>query len=171
MPGCRSPRSPESSASCRTTSPRSSRTSPYGVTAEAANRFDKAVALQDLFRSEFEYSLTKGPEGSGVDDLEAFLTPGNGGRVGYCEQFAASMAVMARVIGIPARMAVGFLKPRSIGDGVWEYSAHDLHAWPELYFDGFGWVRFEPTPGNSAIGAVVHRGSRGRRARSDLRAE
>ncbi|MDQ4054123.1 MAG: DUF3488 and transglutaminase-like domain-containing protein [Actinomycetota bacterium] len=122
----------------------------YGVTADAATRFDKAVALQNWFRSEFRYNLNRGPEGSSVDDLEAFLTDGEGGRVGYCEQFAASMAVMARVLGIPARMAIGFLRPDEIGDGVYEYSAHDLHAWPELYFDGYGWVMFEPTPGQRA---------------------
>jgi len=122
----------------------------YGVTADAATRFDKAVALQNWFRAEFEYNLNRGPEGNGVDDLEAFLTPDRGGRVGYCEQFAASMAVMARVLNIPARMAVGFLRPTEISDNIYEYSAHDLHAWPELYFDGYGWVMFEPTPGQRA---------------------
>jgi transglutaminase-like putative cysteine protease len=121
----------------------------FGITADAGSRFDKAVALQNWFRDNFEYSLDEGPRGNGSDELTRFLTPGNGGRVGYCEQFAASMAVMARVLNIPARMAVGFLKPALVPgtDDVWEYSAHDLHAWPELYFDGFGWVRFEPTPG------------------------
>jgi len=54
--------------------------------------------------------------------------------------------VMARTLGIPARVAVGFLEPTEIDAGVWEYSSHDLHAWPELYFSGAGWVRFEPTP-------------------------
>jgi transglutaminase-like putative cysteine protease len=124
----------------------------FSVTSDAATRFDKAVALQNWFRSEFRYSLEKGPGGSSVDDLEAFLTPGDGGRIGYCEQFAASMAVMARVIGIPARMAVGFLEPALVPGttNTYEYSSHDLHAWPELYFDGFGWVMFEPTPGNRA---------------------
>jgi transglutaminase-like putative cysteine protease len=133
----------------------------FGVTSEAATRFDKAVALQNWFRQEFEYSLEDGPRGNGADDLEAFLSPGDGGRVGYCEQFAASMAVMARVIGIPARMAVGFLKPEPLGDGVFEYSAHDLHAWPELYFDGYGWVRFEPTPGTRAESVPSYTRGRG----------
>jgi hypothetical protein len=60
------------------------------------------------------------------------------------------MAVMARTIGIPARVAMGFLKPQAIGPHYWEYSAHDMHAWPELYFPGAGWVRFEPTPADRA---------------------
>ena len=50
------------------------------------------------------------------------------------------------MLGIPARVAVGFLEPDQVGPNTWIYSAHDLHAWPELYFAGSGWVRFEPTP-------------------------
>jgi hypothetical protein len=57
------------------------------------------------------------------------------------------MAIMARIIGIPARVAVGFLESRAAGPNQYEFSAHDLHAWPELFFPGAGWVRFEPTPG------------------------
>ena len=56
------------------------------------------------------------------------------------------MAVLARAIGIPARVAVGFLPGSRVGD-VWEVSTRDMHAWPELYFAGLGWVGFEPTPG------------------------
>ena len=118
----------------------------FEVTGDAVSKYDKAVVLQDWFRANFEYSLRRGPRGSGSGDLEAFLTPGEEGRVGYCEQFAASMATMARVLGIPARMAVGFLTPERVGNGTYVYSSDDLHAWPELYFDGFGWVPFEPTP-------------------------
>jgi transglutaminase-like putative cysteine protease len=65
---------------------------------------------------------------------------------GYCEQFATAMAMMAREVGIPSRVAVGFLPGEKKGN-VWEVSIKDMHAWPELYFSGFGWVRFEPTPG------------------------
>ena len=52
---------------------------------------------------------------------------------------------MARVVGIPSRVAVGFLPGEQVGD-TWEVSIRDMHAWPELYFAGYGWVRFEPTP-------------------------
>ena len=118
------------------------------VTEGAVTRYEKAVALQSWFRAEgnFTYDLADGPVGNGVDDLERFLTEGPDGRVGYCEQFAAAMAVMARYLGIPARVATGFLLPTPVGPGEWEYSAWDMHAWPELYFPGSGWVRFEPTP-------------------------
>jgi transglutaminase-like putative cysteine protease len=121
-----------------------------GVTRDAPSKFQKGVALQQWFREEggFEYSLDRAEEGNGVDDLEAFLR--EDGRVGYCEQFASAMAVMARMLDIPARVAVGFLDPQNVGPSTYQYSTHDLHAWPELYFEGAGWVRFEPTPGDRA---------------------
>ncbi|HEU4336458.1 MAG TPA: DUF3488 and transglutaminase-like domain-containing protein [Nocardioides sp.] len=115
------------------------------VTAEAPTRFQKAQVLQQWFREDggFRYDLDAVPSaGDGSADLLAFLDD----RVGYCEQFAASMAIMARIIGIPSRVAVGFLEPERATNGAWEFSSRDLHAWPELYFPGSGWVRFEPTP-------------------------
>jgi transglutaminase-like putative cysteine protease len=117
------------------------------VTAKATTRFQRAVLLQQWFRSSghFRYSLHTSP-GDGDNALVTFLTKGKGGRVGYCEQFASAFAVMARELKIPARVAVGFLQPSPAPNGDWIYSAHDLHAWPELYFQGSGWVRFEPTP-------------------------
>ena len=121
------------------------------VTAQEDSRFEKAVALQRWFRETggFRYSLKTSP-GNGNNDLENFLTDGPGGRVGYCEQFASAFAIMARSLQIPARVAVGFLDPEQVGKDTYEYSSHDLHAWPELYFQGSGWVRFEPTPGRRA---------------------
>ncbi|MDF9716545.1 transglutaminaseTgpA domain-containing protein, partial [Nocardioides sp. ChNu-99] len=113
------------------------------VTAGAGTPYERAVALQEFLRSdEFTYDLDA-RSGTGGDALDEFLFDT---RVGYCEQFSAAMALMARQVGVPARVAVGFLHPDRVDDGVWEYSAHDLHAWPELYFRGAGWVRFEPTP-------------------------
>ncbi len=122
------------------------------VTRQAPTRFEKAVALQDWFRENFTYSLDRVPPGNGTDELVNFLSTEEGGRTGYCEQFAAAMAVMARQLGIPARVAVGFLVPDEVEDGVFEYSAHDLHAWPEVFIAGAGWVRFEPTPADRADG-------------------
>lgn len=121
------------------------------LTAGTDSDFAAAVALQRWFRDpqNFRYSTDREP-GNGLDDLRTFLTPGPDGRVGYCEQFASAMAVMARVAGIPARVAMGFLQPDAVLPGVWLYSARDLHTWPELYFTGVGWVRFEPTPADRA---------------------
>ena len=115
------------------------------VTARAQSRFEKAVTLQDWFRDNFRYRL-QSVEGDSTDALVHFLTPGPGHRVGYCEQFAAAFAIMARTLDMPSRVAIGFLSPKQTGNGVFVYSAHDMHAWPEVYFRGSGWVRFEPTP-------------------------
>jgi transglutaminase-like putative cysteine protease len=114
------------------------------VTAAGRTQYAKAVLLQDWFRISggFTYSLKSAP-GSGLAELARFITTD---KVGYCEQFAAAMAVMARALGIPARVVVGFLSPRKILPGQYSYSSDDLHAWPEIYFGGSGWVRFEPTP-------------------------
>jgi transglutaminase-like putative cysteine protease len=121
------------------------------VTEKAPSRFEKAVALQNWFRRGGGFTYDLSPDlANGADDLLEFLSEGPGGRTGYCEQFAASMAVMARILGIPARVAVGFLRPEQVGTDTYVYSAHDLHAWPELYIAGAGWVRFEPTPGGRA---------------------
>ncbi len=121
------------------------------VTQGAQTDFERAVAIQRWFRDPENFTYTTDRvAGNGLDDLRTFLTPGPSGRAGYCEQFASAMAVMARVADIPARVAVGFLRPDAVGPGTWLFSAHDLHAWPELYFSGSGWVRFEPTPADQA---------------------
>lgn len=119
------------------------------ATSGTASGYEAALRLQDWFRETggFKYSLKKAPSGIGGDAFETFLDrEAEGGRTGYCEQFASAMAIMARMVGIPARVAVGFLEPTDLGNGDFEYSSHDLHAWVELYFEGAGWVMFEPTP-------------------------
>jgi transglutaminase-like putative cysteine protease len=120
------------------------------VTSQGGSRFQRAVLLQNWFRFNggFQYSLAT-PEGHSGGDILTFLDE----RVGYCEQFAASMAVMARELNIPSRVAVGFLDAAPArragaegGPDLFQYRFADMHAWPELYFEGVGWVRFEPTP-------------------------
>ena len=112
------------------------------VTRGADTPAAKASAIQAYLRgAQFTYSTDRLP-GNGYQALVNFLTVD---RRGYCEQFAASMAMMARVNGIPARVAVGFLPGQRDGD-TWAVSVKDMHAWPELYFANYGWVRFEPTP-------------------------
>ena len=107
----------------------------------------KAAAIQAYLRSgEFRYDVQSSGGETTLQAMESFLTRT---KTGYCVHFAGSMALMARVVGIPSRVAVGFL-PGQQRDGRWVVTAHDMHAWPELYFEGFGWVRFEPTPSVTA---------------------
>ncbi|PPK95247.1 transglutaminase superfamily protein [Kineococcus xinjiangensis] len=113
------------------------------VTEGARDDYERAVQLQRYFRTTggFTYSTEVADDG-GSDAVASFLDS----RSGFCVQFASAMAVMARSLGIPARLAIGFLPGERVGDGRWRISAQDAHAWPELYFEGTGWVRFEPTP-------------------------
>ncbi len=113
------------------------------VTKDARTPADRAAAIQAYLRSSrFTYNTDPQP-GSGYQALENFLLRD---RTGYCEQFAASMAVLARAVGIPSRVAVGFLPGKKVGADTWSVSIHDMHAWPELFYAGYGWVRYEPTP-------------------------
>ena len=116
--------------------------------AGASTSYEKAIALQNWFRSNFEYSLQVQP-GHGNAAIEGFLRD----RVGYCEQFAGTYAAMMRSLGIPARVAVGFTTGDPIGGGQYTVAGRNAHAWPEVWFDDIGWVLFEPTPGRGAPGA------------------
>jgi transglutaminase-like putative cysteine protease len=117
------------------------------LTEDARSPYERAVAIQDHFTGgAFTYDLSPPAVPDGADPLAHFLF---GDRVGYCEQFAGAMAVMARQVDIPARVAVGYTAGEQQGDGRWAVSVGDAHAWPELYFEGAGWVRFEPTPSSA----------------------
>jgi transglutaminase-like putative cysteine protease/uncharacterized membrane protein len=122
------------------------------VTAGAPSTYDAMVALQDWFRTNFEYSLEI-PQGHGNSAIEAFLRQ----RIGYCEQFAGTFAAMARSLGVPARVAVGFT-PGVAANGSFTVLGKNAHAWPEVWFDQLGWVAFEPTPGRGAPGAEDYTG-------------
>ncbi|MFT4306957.1 MAG: DUF3488 and transglutaminase-like domain-containing protein, partial [Microbacterium sp.] len=121
------------------------------VTAGTTNDFDAATALQTWFRSDaFTYSLDapveQGFDGSGVEAVAEFLSV----RAGYCEHFASAFALMTRHLGMPTRIVVGYLPGAATGtsvDGETVYSvvSSQLHAWPEVYFEGIGWTAFEPT--------------------------
>jgi transglutaminase-like putative cysteine protease len=119
------------------------------VVPTGATELQAAVAIQDYLRGpDFTYSLDlAGPSrDSGgrlvqLDPISHFLVT----KRGYCQQFATAMIMMARAEGIPARMAIGFL-PGTVSNEERVVRASDAHAWPELYFEGAGWLRFEPTP-------------------------
>ena len=118
------------------------------VTQGTPTSYDAAIALQTWFRREFEYSLEV-QRGHSSSAIESFLTQ----RIGYCEQFSATFAAMARTLDIPSRVAVGFTPGTLNEDGWFRVLGKNAHAWPELWFDGIGWVAFEPTPGRGEPGA------------------
>ncbi len=114
------------------------------VTAGAQNPYEQALLLQSFFRDHnaFTYDVNAA-YGYGYDAMKNFLVQ----RRGFCQHFAATMAMMARTLGIPARVVVGFLQSDHQNDNhQYVITSHNVHAWPELYFGGVGWVRFEPTP-------------------------
>ncbi len=73
-------------------------------------------------------------------------------RRGYCEYFATTMAMLLRTQQIPARLAMGYLPGKELGDGTWQVDRSAAHAWVEVYFPTYGWIRFDPTPGNDENG-------------------
>lgn len=113
------------------------------VTKGAANDYERAVKLQDYFASDggFTYD-TSVNSGTGSAAISRFLKD----KQGFCVHFSFAMAAMARTLGIPARVAVGFTPGTGQSDGSVSVGLRDAHAWPELYFEGVGWTRFEPTP-------------------------
>ncbi|MER6674233.1 DUF3488 and transglutaminase-like domain-containing protein [Streptomyces sp. NPDC000983] len=118
------------------------------VTAGTDNPYEQAVALQEWFAVSggFQYD-TDVQVGSGSSAIVRFLRD----KQGFCVHFSFSMAAMARSLGIPARVAVGFAPGTPQGDKSVSVGLRDAHAWPELYFEGAGWTRFEPTPTRGSV--------------------
>jgi transglutaminase-like putative cysteine protease len=118
------------------------------ITSGRSTPYGKAVALQAWFTApgHFTYSL-KVPSTQSRSALIHFLTKS---KTGYCQQFAFAMAVLARLVGIPSRVVVGYTQGTFTGNNNWQVKTSDAHAWPELFFPGAGWLRFEPTPPNAA---------------------
>jgi protein-glutamine gamma-glutamyltransferase len=126
--------------------------SPYGsvyrlarhLSANAATTYDAVASIHRQLLGAYSYNenppLRRFP-------LRAFLFRD---RKGYCQQFSGAMALMLRMIGVPSRVASGF-SPGSPEGGPHRYVVHDFdaHSWVEVYFEGIGWVPFDPTPGTS----------------------
>ena len=110
----------------------------------ARDNFDRAVLVQDYLRAGFAYDLSVPPPPDGRDAVDYFLFEQRGG---FCSHFASAMAVLLRAEGVPVRVATGY----AMGEYDYERAAYRVpgaaaHAWPEVYFPGYGWVEFEPTP-------------------------
>jgi transglutaminase-like putative cysteine protease len=112
-------------------------------TAGAKTPFEKAYDLENWFHSSGTFTYTLKPDLPASNWLWTFLTKT---QRGYCTQFAQAFAILGRLLGLPTRIAVGYTAGIKQKDGRWEVTTADAHAWPEVYFTGEGWLRFEPTP-------------------------
>ena len=117
------------------------------LTADQDNPYDKTAAITNHLRSEIEYEPTISfPDGT-TDRLEYFLFDV---KKGFCNYYASAETLMLRSIGIPARLAVGYAQGEmNVENTFYTVRERDSHAWPEVYFPGYGWIEFEPT-GNQA---------------------
>jgi transglutaminase-like putative cysteine protease len=108
----------------------------------ATTPFAKALAVQQELRS-WEYSVSP-PQGHSGQAMVSFIA----NKVGYCEQYAGTMGVMLRSLGLPTRVAVGYTPGKLVDRSTrtYEVTNANAHAWVEVLFDGLGWIAFEPTP-------------------------
>jgi transglutaminase-like putative cysteine protease len=111
----------------------------------AVSDYRKVLAIQQHFHTDgFRYS-TDVDVADDADAMVEFLTQT---KAGFCQQYATTMAVLVRELGLPARIAVGYQAGTLQDDGSYLVQSKDAHAWVEVYFEGYGWLQFEPTPGH-----------------------
>ena len=115
------------------------------ITADADNPYDKAKAVESWLKTSIGYNLAIDPPPFGADGVDHFLFES---REGYSEYFGSAMTVLMRSAGIPARMTTGYTTGNLIdGSNLYLVSDRHSHGWAEVYFPGYGWIPFEPTPG------------------------
>ncbi|MEA3376479.1 MAG: transglutaminaseTgpA domain-containing protein [Chloroflexota bacterium] len=123
--------------------PQRVRTLAAEITAPGDTPYNKARLLESYLRSNITYDLTP-PDFPGGWDYVDFLLFDS--RRGYCDGYASAMVVMARSVGIPARLATGYGQGEYNSErGMFRVRENNAHSWPEIYFPGYGWVEFEPT--------------------------
>ncbi len=121
------------------------------VVGKAPDPYAAVVGLESWLRDSGRFRYDEHPPSApGIPPLVAFVTQT---RRGYCQHFAGAMALMLRYLGIPARVAAGFTSGRYDGSGTWTVTDHDAHAWVEVWFRGYGWLPFDPTPGRGQLAA------------------
>ena len=116
------------------------------LTKDLDTAYDKAKAIESYLRT-FPYSLEIPGPRLGQDGVDYFLFDE---QQGYCDYYASAMVVMLRSVGVPARYVRGYINPSS-DEGIFQLLESDGHAWPEVYFPGYGWIEFEPTGGRPAL--------------------
>jgi transglutaminase-like putative cysteine protease len=134
--------------------PASVRDEAASVAGAAGNPYDQAAALEAYLR-EIPYDLDVPLAPAGEDAIEHFLFEA---KAGYFDYHASAMVVMLRSLGVPSRLAVGYTlrdEERHPLTGGYRVTEKSAFAWPEVYFPGFGWVEFNPTPGLAAAGVIA----------------
>jgi len=121
------------------------------IVGEATDPYEVALRIERYLRLNYRYSLST-PSPKDRSPYADFLF---NSRMGFCQHFAGSMAVLLRFNGVPARVAVGFATGVKVGSDEYVVKRNDAHAWVEAYFPSVGWVTFEPTPGQRAPGAAT----------------
>lgn len=123
------------------------------VTAGATNPYDQVAAIEQFLRG-FPYNDQIEAPPPGVNAVNYFLFDV---QEGYCDYYASSLAMMARTLGIPARVAAGYSQGDYVPEeGVYRVREFHGHSWPEVFFPGYGWIEFEPTAAEQEI-VRVHR--------------
>ena len=129
------------------------------VVGDAPTPYAATAALVAWFRRDggFRYDQTPPPPGPNEPALADFVTRT---KRGYCQHYAGAMALMLRFLGIPARVAAGFTSGSyDAGQHEWKVTDHEAHDWVEVYFPGWGWMPFDPTPGRGLLNAAYDPGS------------
>ncbi len=126
--------------------------------ADARTPYGAVVAIETWLRTTGGFAYDESPPATGgVPPLAHFVADG---RRGYCQHFAGAMALMLRMLGVPARVAAGFTSGK-YEDGGWTVTDHNAHAWVEVWFPGYGWLPFDPTPGRGSLAASYSASSTG----------
>ena len=119
------------------------------VAGDARSPYAAALALESWFRSTGGFTYSQHP-GARSHTLAGFLET----KKGYCQHFAGAMTLMLRYLGVPARVAAGFVSGTyDSATHTWTVTDHDAHTWVEVWFAGYGWLPFDPTPGRGSLSA------------------
>jgi transglutaminase-like putative cysteine protease len=131
-----------------------------GVVGRPRNAYAAVVALEAWFRTEGGFTYEERPPLSlGAPPLVDFVLRT---KRGYCQHFAGAMALMLRYLGIPARVGAGFVTGTyDVERSEWTVTDHDAHTWVEVWFPGYGWLPFDPTPSRGGLSGSYTTASRG----------
>jgi transglutaminase-like putative cysteine protease len=128
------------------------------ITAGLDNPYDKAAAITDWLRTNIVYQEIIPARPANQESVDWFLFDL---KKGFCNYYATSEVVLLRSLGIPARWSVGYAQGELDQNGVFVVRQREAHAWPEVFFPGYGWIEFEPTAAQPVIDRAIGEDSAG----------